>query len=106
MVLSASVGDTRAVRMAGSRPATAPIKSAAPNPPAQAVVGTTMAHHIFVNQDFKVLGAASRRTAVLHRAGSRGRGAIACQMDLGACRTDRADGRVRASERQQSLGGW
>jgi hypothetical protein len=43
--------------MAGGRPGTAPIKSAAPSSPARAVVGTTMAHYVFVNQAFEVLGA-------------------------------------------------
>jgi hypothetical protein len=40
-VRSASVGDSRAARSAGTSPATAPISSAAPNPPAHARVGTT-----------------------------------------------------------------
>jgi hypothetical protein len=42
-VRSASVGESRAARSAGSRPATAPIRSAAPSPPAQARVGMTIA---------------------------------------------------------------
>ena len=42
-VHSASVGTCRAARRAGSSPATAPMSSAAPNPPAQASGGTTMA---------------------------------------------------------------
>jgi hypothetical protein len=40
-VRSASVGESCAARMAGRRPATAPIRMAAARPPAQAVVGTT-----------------------------------------------------------------
>lgn len=39
---SASVGDMRAARSAGTSPATAPIDNAAPNPPAQARVGMTV----------------------------------------------------------------
>src|SRR5262249_59992290 len=42
-VRRASVGDSRAARRAGSRPAIAPVATAAATPPAQAVVGMTMA---------------------------------------------------------------
>ena len=42
-VRRASVGDSRAARRAGSRPAIAPVATAAATPPAQAVVGTTTA---------------------------------------------------------------
>jgi hypothetical protein len=42
-VRSASVGDNRAALSAGSRPATAPMTSAAPRPPAQATAGITTA---------------------------------------------------------------
>ena len=42
-VRSASVGDSRAARSAGRRPAMAPMAMEAPNPPAQATAGTTMA---------------------------------------------------------------
>ena len=42
-VRSASVGDRRAARSAGSKPATAPIAIAAASPPAQAETGTTIA---------------------------------------------------------------
>ena len=41
MLHSASVGDMRAARRAGMSPAIAPIKMAAPKPPAQASGGTT-----------------------------------------------------------------
>jgi hypothetical protein len=40
-VRRASVGDMRAARIAGSRPAAAPIRMAAPRPPVQAMVGIT-----------------------------------------------------------------
>jgi len=39
MVRSASVGDSGAARITGSRPAIAPIATAAASPPAQAVAG-------------------------------------------------------------------
>ena len=42
MLQRASVGDMRAARRAGTRPATAPINSAAPKPPAHATRGTSM----------------------------------------------------------------
>jgi hypothetical protein len=42
-VRSASVGESRAARRAGSKPAIAPIAIAAPMPPAQAVAGMTTA---------------------------------------------------------------
>ena len=41
-VLSASVGDRRAARMAGRIPAIAPMRIAAPMPPPQAAVGITV----------------------------------------------------------------
>src|SRR5271155_5622314 len=41
---SAWVGDMRAARSAGKRPATAPIRTAAPKPPPRAGGGTTIAH--------------------------------------------------------------
>jgi hypothetical protein len=47
-VHSASVGDMRAARRAGRRPATAPMIRAAASPPAQASAGTTMAHPLVV----------------------------------------------------------
>jgi hypothetical protein len=47
-VHSASVGDMRAARRAGSSPAAAPMSSAAPSPPAQASGGTTMAQPLVV----------------------------------------------------------
>jgi len=42
-VRSASVGDSRAARRAGNKPAIAPIAIAAPIPPAHAAVGMTTA---------------------------------------------------------------
>jgi hypothetical protein len=47
-VLRASAGASRAARIAGSSPATAPISSAAAKPPAQAEVGITIAHPLVV----------------------------------------------------------
>ena len=47
-VQSASVGDRRAARRAGSRPAAAPMSSAAPRPPAQARGGMTTAQPLLV----------------------------------------------------------
>jgi hypothetical protein len=47
-VRSASVGDRRAARIAGSSPAIAPIAIAAPRPPAQAETGTTIAQCLVV----------------------------------------------------------
>src|SRR4051794_10988766 len=47
-VLNASVGDRRAARNAGSRPATAPMANAAPSPPAHATVGTVTAQCLVV----------------------------------------------------------
>jgi hypothetical protein len=41
-VLNASVGERRAARIAGRSPAPAPMRMAAPSPPAQAVVGMTV----------------------------------------------------------------
>jgi len=47
-VRSASVGDRRAARIAGSSPAIAPIAIAAPRPPAQAETGITIAQCLVV----------------------------------------------------------
>lgn len=43
-VRRASVGDSRAARNAGSKPASAPMARADPKPPAHATTGTTTAH--------------------------------------------------------------
>ncbi len=48
MLQRASVGDMRAARRAGTRPATAPITRAAPKPPAQASGGTSMSQPFVV----------------------------------------------------------
>src|SRR5262249_51898467 len=46
-VRSASVGESRAARIAGRRPATAPMMTAAPSPPAHASGGTETDHPRF-----------------------------------------------------------